>query len=50
MTQSQLFLTLLLTAMLAIGGAKEIARGQYPLGALLLAIPACYWISVYFGA
>jgi hypothetical protein len=49
MTQPRLFLWLLVTALLAISAARELWRGNYTLGAVLLAVPTAGWVSVLFG-
>ena len=49
MTQPQLFMMLLITALLAIGAARELSRGNYAMSATLLAVPLAGWLSILFG-
>jgi hypothetical protein len=47
-TQTQLFFTLLVTALLFINGTREIvANRNVWLGTLLIAIPVCGWVSIW---
>lgn len=46
MTQPHLFLTLLTSVLLCISGTVELARRNFAMGALLIAIPICGWISI----
>ena len=48
MTQSQLFLQLLVTALLGISGARELSRRNFGMAALLIAIPICGWVSIWW--
>lgn len=47
MTQPQIFFTLFVTVLLWISGAREITRRNFAMGALLIAIPACGWLSIW---
>jgi hypothetical protein len=46
MTQPQLFIFLLVTALFCIGAVREISRDHFAMGALLLAVPFCGWLSI----
>jgi len=48
MNQTQLFFALLMTALLAINGAREIHNRNFSLGAMLVAIPICGWASIWW--
>jgi len=48
MTRTEVFSLLLVTAVLAITGTKEVSQGHIAIGGLMLAIPVCGWISVWF--
>lgn len=50
MTQTQLFVTLLMTALLCINGTREIRNRNFAMGALLIAIPICGWASIWWTA
>jgi hypothetical protein len=50
MTQTQLFTTLLITVLLCINGAREIRNRNVGLGLLLIAIPVCGWLSIWWTA
>ena len=47
MTQTQLFLTMFTTALFAIGAVRELARRNFAMGAILLAVPTCGWLSIW---
>lgn len=47
MTQTGLFLTLVVTALLWISGARELSQRNFAMGALLIAIPLCGWVSIW---
>lgn len=47
MTQPQIFITLLTTALFCINGTREIMQRNFALGALLIAIPVCGWLSLW---
>jgi hypothetical protein len=47
MTQTQLFFALLMTALLGINGTREIRNRNFAMGALLIAIPLCGWLSIW---
>jgi hypothetical protein len=47
MTQTQLFLMLIITVLLCISAAREISRRNFAMGALLIAIPVCGWLSIW---
>lgn len=47
MRQPELFMTLLVTVMLCVIGVREIRERNYYLGALLILIPVCGWISIW---
>jgi hypothetical protein len=50
MTQSSLFAMLLVTACMGINGVRElVARRNISLGILMVAIPLCGWLSIWFG-
>ena len=49
MNQTQLFMVMLLSVVLCISGWVQFYRKQYAMAAMLFAIPACGWISIYFG-
>jgi len=46
-TQTGLFLTLVATALLWISGARELSQRNFAMGALLIAIPLCGWVSIW---
>jgi hypothetical protein len=46
MTQPQLFIGLFTTVLLCIGGGREILRGNFVMGLVLLGIPFCGWVSI----
>lgn len=48
MTQTQLFVTLLVTAMMVISAVREFVQGRYAMAAVLVAIPTCGWLSLAF--
>jgi hypothetical protein len=50
MNQPQLFFTLLMTALLCINGAREIHNRNLGMGLLLIAIPVCGWVSIWWKA
>ncbi len=50
MSGTSLFLILLVTALMCISAAKEIARRNFTMGATLLAIPACGWFAIWWTA
>jgi hypothetical protein len=47
MTQPQLFIGLITTVLLCIGGTREILRRNFGMGILLIAIPVCGWVSMW---
>lgn len=47
MTQPQIFITLLTTALFCISGTREMMRRNFGMGALLFAVPACGWLSFW---
>lgn len=47
MTQPHLFITLLTSILFCISGTVEIVRRNFAMGALLIAVPVCGWISVW---
>jgi hypothetical protein len=47
MTQSQLFLTLIVTVLFCIAGTRELSRHNFSMGLLLIAIPLCGWVSIW---
>jgi hypothetical protein len=50
MTQQEIFWALLLTVIMWISGIKELVIGQnQSLGALLMFIPICGWVSLMWG-
>jgi hypothetical protein len=49
MTQSQLFMALFLSTVLITGGVREWLRRNFGIAVALIAVPVCYWVSLYFG-
>ena len=47
MTQAQLFMTLFVTALFCIAAVREISRDNFAMGAMLLAVPFCGWLSIW---
>jgi hypothetical protein len=49
MSQSQLFMTLLLSVVLLAGGVRELWRGNAVVGVVMTAVPVSFWLSRFFG-
>ena len=47
MSQTQLFVALLMTALMTINGTREIRNGHPSMGAMLIAVPICGWVSIW---
>lgn len=50
MTQPQLFMMMLTTALFCIGAGREFTRRNFAMGAILLAVPLCGWVSIWVKA
>ena len=47
MTQTQLFMTLFVTMLFCIAGARELSRSNFSMGAVLIAVPICGWLAIW---
>lgn len=49
MTQNELFWRLLVTGLLLISSAVQLARRSYAMAALLIIIPLAGWLAIWLG-